>query len=78
MQLTYRGIRYESTSKAIDLVPTNIKARFRGNIYTIPSSVNTESHSSNFLLQYRGVTYPNTSVQVQGVATSTTALLEMC
>lgn len=57
MQLSYRGTRYEPTPKAIDLIPSEITARYRGNTYSILYPANSLAYSLKQSLRFRDVVY---------------------
>jgi len=56
MQLRYRGVAYNSTSKTENSVETKLTASWRGQTYKISRPLGI-SHSSHRMLVYRGIPY---------------------
>jgi hypothetical protein len=56
MQLRYRGVAYESTSKTELTVATEMTASFRGQTYSIHRPLNIP-HKPQSQLVYRGIPY---------------------
>ncbi|MEM6503162.1 MAG: DUF4278 domain-containing protein [Cyanobacteria bacterium P01_C01_bin.89] len=59
MQLTYRGIRFQSGSSAVKVSNQKPSGTYRGVRFSFPSVRKTESSSNNEQhgLKYRGVAY---------------------
>ena len=56
MQLSYRGIKYESNNSAIPAIPGEVIGKYRGTAlrtmqYNVPAT------DSSVILQYRGTLY---------------------
>ena len=63
MKLTYRGISYNSSNTAIEIVDTGITAKYRGQTYSIRTATVPDSTSKT--LKYRGVTYTTGTAKVR-------------
>jgi hypothetical protein len=56
MQLSYRGIKYESTNSAVPAIPGEVIGKYRGTaIRTMRCAV--PATESTVILQYRGTLY---------------------
>jgi len=64
MELTYRGISYNSDNTAIETVDTGITAKYRGQTYSIRTAT-VPATSTSKMLKYRGVTYSTGTAKVR-------------
>ncbi|MBE9171385.1 DUF4278 domain-containing protein [Pleurocapsales cyanobacterium LEGE 06147] len=56
MKLRYRGISYQPQEALVEIIPSNIAARFLGKTYVVRRPVNSFSPRLG-LRQYRGIAY---------------------
>lgn len=64
MELTYRGISYNSSNTAIETADTSITAKYRGQTYSIRTAT-VPATSTSKTLKYRGVTYTTGTAKVR-------------
>lgn len=57
MQLTYRGIAYELTTKAISTIPTETLIRYRGSFYPMSKAEAEPMPASASSLRFRGISH---------------------
>ena len=57
MQLTYRGISYEFNPPKVEMVNTQISAKFLGVSYPVRHPSHLRAAPANVNLRYRGVLY---------------------
>lgn len=57
MQLSYRGISYETTTPSIEVTETAQTGVFLGNVFPIKRLNVAQRQSSSIQLQYRGASY---------------------
>lgn len=54
MQLSYRGVKYNTSKPAVDVVETQEIGQYRGATYHVRRAANTAARKSNDVLKYRG------------------------
>ena len=54
MQLSYRGVKYNTSKPAVDTVETQEIGHYRGATYHVRRAVNSVARKSNDVLKYRG------------------------
>lgn len=57
MQLTYRGISYESQFSTVERIDAGISAKYRGSTYPVHCLQYAKVPNSLSVLKYRGVSY---------------------
>ncbi len=56
MQLSYRGVKYNTTKTAVEVIETQEIGHYRGATYHVRRAVNLAPHKINGTLKYRGAT----------------------
>ncbi len=54
MQLSYRGVKYNTAKSAVDTVETQELGHYRGATYHVRRAVNSVTRKSADVLKYRG------------------------
>ncbi len=54
MQLSYRGVKYNTSKSAVEVTETQEIGHYRGATYHMHRAVNTPARQSNDVLKYRG------------------------
>ncbi|MGJ3245708.1 MAG: DUF4278 domain-containing protein [Elainellaceae cyanobacterium] len=56
MNLSYRGIQFQSTAASVSRLPLNVTGKYRGTEFEFPPAISTPL-DSGIPLQYRGIVY---------------------
>ncbi len=54
MQLSYRGVKYNTSNTAVEVANTQEVGHYRGATYPVRSAVNVPAHKTDDVLKYRG------------------------
>ena len=54
MQLSYRGVKYNTSKNVVEVIETQEIGHYRGAVYHIRRAVNLAPHKNNGTLKYRG------------------------
>ena len=54
MQLSYRGVKYNTSTPAVNTVDTQELGHYRGAAYHVRRAVNSAARKTNDVLKYRG------------------------
>ncbi|MEL6777129.1 MAG: DUF4278 domain-containing protein [Cyanobacteria bacterium J06597_16] len=54
MQLSYRGVKYTTSSPAVEVSESQEVGQYRGAVYHMRRAVNVAARKSNDVLKYRG------------------------
>lgn len=54
MQLSYRGVKYNTPKSAVEVIESKEVGQYRGAIYHVRRAVNVPARKSSDVLKYRG------------------------
>ncbi|NJM96444.1 MAG: DUF4278 domain-containing protein [Phormidesmis sp. RL_2_1] len=54
MQLSYRGVKYNTSDATVEMTESQDVGQYRGAIYHVRRAVNLPARKSNDVLKYRG------------------------
>ena len=55
MQLSYRGVKYNTSAPAVQVTETQDVGHYRGATYPVRRAARVAAHKTNDVLKYRGV-----------------------